>query len=148
MMEKIIAMYEENRKNEAAYDAAEAANDQDKMEAERTRHHELCLEARDNGKDFCFMLRLYTSMKERGNVVVDLTDVHDYQVAEVMAVLRKFGVKKFTFSSTWSSAISAAWEIAQNGYHMEGMVQVNDQYEDILAGGRKKIPALLFAINE
>ena len=51
MMEKIIAMYEENRKNEAAYDAAEAANDQDKMEAERTRHHELCLEARDNGKD-------------------------------------------------------------------------------------------------
>ena len=148
MMEKIIAMYEENRKNEAAYDAAEAANDQDKMEAERTRHHELCLEARDNGKDFCFMLRLYTSMKERGNVVIDLNDVHENQVEEVAGILLKFGVKKFTFSSTWSSAISAAWEFCQHGFTMGGMIQINSECQDFRTGEWKKAPAIVFTVNE
>ena len=148
MMEKIVAMYEENRKNEAAYDAAEAANDQDKMEAERTRHHELCLEARDNGKDFCFMLRLYTSMKERGNVMIDLNDVHDYQVEEVAGILHKFGVKKFTFSSTWSSAISAVWDFCQHGFTMAGMIQINGECQDFRTGEWKKAPAIVFTVNE
>ena len=147
-MEKIIAMYEENRKNEAAYDAAEAANDQDKMEAERTRHHELCLEARDNGKDFCFMLRLYTSMKERGNVVIDLSDVHDNQVEEVAGILHKFGVKKFTFSSTWSSAISAMWQFCQRGFIMGGMIQINGECQNFRTGEWEKAPAIVFTVNE
>ncbi len=148
MMEKIVAMYEENRKNEAAYDAAEAAKDQEGMEAARARHQQLCQEARDNGKDFCFMLRLYTSMKERGNLVIDLDDVHDYQVKEVAGVLLQFGVKHFTFSSTWSSAISAAWEFGQHGYHLGGMIQVNSQFRDFHSDEWKKVPALVFNINE
>lgn len=148
MMEKIIAMYEENRKNEAAYDAAEAANDQAGMEAERARHHELCQEARDNGKDFCFMLRLYTSMKERGNVVIDLNDVHDNQVEEVAGILHRFGVKEFTFSSTWSSAISAMWEFCQHGFIMGGMIQINSESQNFHTGEWKKAPAIVFTVNE
>lgn len=148
MMQKVIALYEEEAKNEATYNTAEAANDQVGMETARARHQELCQEARDNGKDFCFMLRLYTSMKERGNVVVDLDDVHDYQVAEVMEILHKFGIEKFTFSSTWSSAISAAWEISQHGYILAGMVQINGQTKDFSSDEWKKVPALVFNINE
>ena len=148
MMEKIKALFEENRKNEAAYDAAEAANDQDGMEAARARHDELCQLARDNGKDFCFMLRLYTSMKERGNVVIDLNDVHDNQVEEVAGILHKFGVKKFTFSSTWSSAISTAWELCQHGFIMGGMIQINGEHQDFRTGEWKKAPAIVFTVNE
>ena len=146
-MEKLIAMYEENRKNEAAYDAAEAANDQAGMEAERARHQELCQEARDNGKDFCFMLRLYTSMKERGNVVIDLNDVHDNQVEEVAGILHKFGVEKFTFSSTWSSAISAMWQFCQYGFIMGGMIQINSETKNFHTGEWKKAPAVVFTVN-
>lgn len=148
MMEKIKAMYEANQKNEAAYDAAEAIADQAGMEAARARHEELCKEARDYGKDFCFMLRLYTSMKERSNVVIDLNDVHDWQVEDVAGILLKFGVKKFTFSSTWSSAISAAWEFCQRGFTMGGMIQINGECQDFRTGERKKVPAIVFTVNE
>lgn len=148
MMEKIKALFEENRKTEVAYDAAEAIDDQAGMEAARARHKELCQEARDNGKDFCFMLRLYTSMKERGNIVIDLNDVHENQVEEVAGILLKFGVKKFTFSSTWSSAVSAMWEFCQHGFIMAGMVQINGECQDFRTGEWKKAPAIVFTVNE
>lgn len=148
MMEKIKALFEESRKVEAAYDAAEAIDDKGGMEAARARHEELCKEARDYGKDFCFMLRLYTSMKERGNVVIDLDDVHDYQVEEVAGILLKFGVKKFTFSSTWSSAISAVWEFCQRGFTMGGMIKINSGSQDFRTGEWKKAPAIVFTVNE
>lgn len=148
MMEKIKAMYEANQKNEAAYDAAEAIADQAGMEAARARHEELCKEARDYGKDFCFMLRLYTEMKERGNELIDLNRVDDNQAEEVIAILNKFGIKKFTFSSTWSSTITAAWEISQHGCTLEGMIQINSEYPEFRSNERKKIPALVFSINK
>jgi len=148
MMQKVIDLYEENRKNEAAYDAAEAAKDQEGMEAARSRHEELCQLARDNGRDFCYMLRLYTSMKERENVVIDLDDVHDNQVEEVAGILHEFGVKKFTFSSTWSSAISAVWEFCQRGFVMEGLIQINSTSQNFHTGEWKKAPAIVFTTNE
>ena len=147
-MEKVIALYEKEAANEAAYDAAEAAGDQAGMEAAREQHKAHCQEAEDNGREFCYMLRLYTDMKERGNELIDLNDVHDYQVAEVIEILLRFGVQRFTFSSTWSSAVTAAWEIGQHGYKLEGMTRVNSQFEKIMSNEREKIPAFVFGINE
>ena len=148
MMEKIKAMYEAEQKNESAYDAAEAIGDQAGMEAARARHEELCQEARGNGKDFCYILRLYTEMKERGNELIDLNRVDDNQSEEVITILNKFGIKRFTFSSTWSSAITAAWEMSQHGCTLEGMIQINSEYPEFRSNERKKIPALVFAVNE
>lgn len=147
MMQKIKALFQEEKLTEAAYDAAEAAGDQKGMENARARHHELCKEAQENGKDFCFMLRLYTDMKERGNVVIDLNDVHDYQVEEVVGILHKFGVEKFTFSSTWSSAISAMWQFCQYGFIMGGMIQINSETKNFHTGEWKKAPAVVFTVN-
>ena len=148
MMEKVIALYEKETANRAAYDAAEIAGDQAAMEAARTQHKENCQAARDNGSDFCFMLRLYTEMKDRGNELIDLNDVHDYQVAGVMTILHLFGIQRFTFSSTWSSAISTVWEISKHGYKLDGMVQINGEYPKILTHEFEKIPAFIFTINE
>ena len=148
MMEKVIALYEKETANRAAYDAAEIAGDQAAMEAARAQHKENCQAARDNGSDFCFMLRLYTEMKDRGNELIDLNDVHDYQVAGVMTILHLFGIQRFTFSSTWSSAISAVWEISKHGYKLDGMVQINGEYPKILTHEFEKIPAFIFTINE
>lgn len=148
MMEKVIALYEKEAANEAAYDAAEAANDQAAMEAARDLHKAHRQEAEDNGREFCYMLRLYTDMKERGNELIDLNDVDDYHVAEVMEILQNFGIQSFTFSSTWSSAISAVWEISKHGYKLDGMVQINGKYPKILTHEFEKIPAFVFGINE
>ena len=147
-MEQIIALYEKEAANRAAYDAAEIAGDQAAMEAARAQHKENCQAARDNGSDFCFMLRLYTEMKDRGNELIDLNDVHDYQVAGVMTILHLFGIQRFTFSSTWSSAVNAAWEITQHGYKLEGMTQVNSQFTKIMSDEREQIPAFIFTAIE
>lgn len=141
-------MYEEEKKNEAAFDAAEAANDQAGMEAARARHTELIAQAREQGKNFCFILRLYSDMKERGNDMIDLNDIHDYQVPEVASILREFGIKQFSFSSTWSSAVSACWAFTQAGYVPSGMATINSQYKKFCSDERDQIPAFIFTVNE
>ena len=149
MMEKIIALFEENQKTETAYDAAEAKNDQAGMEAARARHQELCQLARDNGKDFCFMLRLFGEMKECGNQMIDLHDCHEDNVAETISIFKKYGVKQFSFSSTWSSAIKTSWAFIQSGCALEGMSNINSQYiKPFSHGQREQVPAYIFTINE
>jgi len=147
MMEKVIALYEKEAANVAAYDAAEAANDQAGMEAARDLHKAHCQEAEDNGREFCYMLRLYTDMKERGNTLIALDDVHDYQAEEVTAIFHRFGIQRFAFSSTWSSAISAMWELTAHGYSMDGMAQINGRYANVRTGEHEKIPAIIFSVN-
>lgn len=148
MMLDIIYHYENEAAAEAAYDAAKAAGNQESMAAAIAKHEALEQAAEDKGREFCFMLRLYTEMKERGNALIDLNDVHDFQVAEAVEILLKYGTRRFTFSSTWSSAVSAAWEIGQHGYKLEGMVQINSQFFKIHSDERQKIPAFVFSINE
>lgn len=149
MMEKIKALFEENQKNEAAYDAAEAIDDQAGMEAARTRHQELCQEARDNGKDFCFILRLYTEMKECGNQMIDLHDCHEDNAAETISFFKKYGIQQFTFSSTWSSAVKTSWAFIQSGCALAGMTNINSLYiKPFSHGQREQVPAYIFTINE
>lgn len=147
MMEQVIALYKKEAANAAAYDAAKAANDQDGIEAARKAHKANNQEAIDNGQEFCFMLRLYNDMMERGNTLIALDDVHDYQAEEVTAIFHRFGILRFAFSSTWSSAISAMWELTAHGYSMDGMAQINGRYANVRTGEHEKIPAIIFSVN-
>ncbi len=44
-------------------------------------------------------------------------------VTEYAEVLKENGIKKFTFSSTWSEAVEEAWKFKSAGYRIEGVTK-------------------------
>lgn len=91
---------------------------------------------------------MYKKAKENKNQYLDLNEViWDNEVESIIKILRDNGIKKFTFSSTWTSAIKTAWLFKQNGCTLEGLTQINEGFEDFETGEMKKISAYLFKLN-
>ena len=85
------------------------------------------------------MFKMYEDAQDRGNEYIDLHDViWDKNVPTTIDRLRKAGVKTFTFSSTWSSAVETAWLFVQNGCKLEGAF-MSEEYE--------RVPAYVFSIT-
>ena len=144
-MKKIAKFYERNLDLEKRFDEAEKVNDEKGMEACRKGYQELLQEVQAEGEDFGDMMRLYTEMKKRGN---ELLDVHgSYEDPErIIRVFKEFGIKEFTFSSTWSSAIEVAWAFTKLGCSLEGMVEIYSENRKFMSNEYQKGPALLFKL--
>lgn len=99
------------------------------------------------GKDYAVFFRFYQDAREDGNEYIDLHDtLRDEMVGGLVASFRKYGVEKFTFSSTWYSAVKTAWLFTRCGCRTEGMMEVNSSYTKPLSSEREKIPAFVFRI--
>ena len=61
--------------------------------------------------------------------------------------LRKAGIKKFTFSSTWSSTVQTAWLFLQNGCKVEGMAEINGPSTAFMSDEYERVPAYVFSIT-
>lgn len=141
--------YRRNLEIEAAFDAAKAANDEAGMEAARAAHGALVDEVREKGSDYSYVLRLYVESMNAGNDCIDISEPLQND-AEMIGWLRNFGIEKFTFSSSWSSAVNTAWTFLQNGCKLEGMVEINSRnsHWNFKTGEevRDKVPAYLFSL--
>ena len=113
-MDMIERFYGRSEELEKKFDAAEKAGDAQTMQACRDAYQELVKEVQAEGEDFGNMMRLYSDMKKHGNSLLDLSGAYR-EPKKILQVFREFGVKEFTFSSTWSSAIQVAWEFTQLG---------------------------------
>ncbi|MCD8159535.1 MAG: hypothetical protein LUD77_11855 [Clostridiales bacterium] len=72
-------------------------------------HDALWKEITAKGEDYTKLYKLYSETKERENDYIDLSDVvWERDVKPLIESFRKFGISKFTFSSTWSSAVETA----------------------------------------
>ena len=97
------------------------------------------------GETFGDMMRLYSEMKQQGNSRLDLSGTYR-KPEEVIRIFREFGVKEFTFSSTWSSAIQTSWAFTQLGCTLKGMTEVHGTKRDFQTGEYEKVPAFLFSL--
>ena len=94
----------------AQYHEAEKAGSKEGQEAARDAYHELEEQVAAKGNSYARIYRLYSEAQDRGNEYIDLNDtIWDEQVKPLICSLREYGIEKFTFSSTWSSAVETAW---------------------------------------
>lgn len=142
MLEKFYGRHEEL---ERKLDAAENGGDTKAMEACQKAHQELLEGVRAEGEAFGDMMRLYSEMKQQGNSRLDLSGTYR-KPEEVIKIFREFGVKEFTFSSTWSSAVQVAWQFTQLGCKLKGMTEIYGSGQKFMSNEYERIPAFLFSL--
>ena len=144
-MEMLERFYERHEELERKFDAAEKAGDTKAMDACQDSHQDLLQEVRVEGEAFGDMMRLYSEMKQQGNSRLDLSGTYR-KPEEIIRIFRDFGVKEFTFSSTWSSAIQVSWAFTQLGCTLEGMIEIYVSGRKFMSNEYEKVPAFLFSL--
>ena len=139
--EKDYAEFEEIKK------MFDSAGDEQEKDAARLHYKEWSDGITAKGQEYSEFFRFYKDAREDGNEYIDLHDtLRDEKIEGLVASFRKYGVEKFTFSSTWSSAVKTAWLFTLCGCRAEGMMEVNSNYTKPLSSEREKIPAFVFRI--
>ena len=144
-MEMLERFYQRHEELERKFDAAEKAGDTKTMDACQDSHQNLLQEVRVEGEAFGDMMRLYSEMKQQGNSRLDLSGTYR-KPEEIIRIFRDFGVKEFTFSSTWSSAIQVSWAFTQLGCTLEGMTEIYGSGRKFMSNEYEKVPAFLFSL--
>lgn len=144
-MEMLERFYQRHEELERKFDAAEKAGDTKVMDACQDSHQNLLQEVRVEGEAFGDMMRLYSEMKQQGNSRLDLSGTYR-KPEEIIRIFRDFGVKEFTFSSTWSSAIQVSWAFTQLGCTLEGMIEIYGSGRKFMSNEYEKVPAFLFSL--
>ena len=86
---------------------------------------------------------------EAGNDLINFGEViWDYDIDPILADCRKFGIKEFTISSTFSSLITTIALLEEKGCKLEGLVKINSRYTDFRTGEKESIPAFKMSIGE
>lgn len=118
-------------------------------EAARAAHQLLADQIKAKGSIYEMVFRFYCEAQERGNKYLDLNEViWDDKVTALIDSLREYGIEKFTFSSTWSSAVETAWLFTQNGCRLEGIVEINGKCKAFMSEEYEKAHGYLFSIGD
>lgn len=103
-------------------------------------------------KDWRFMIHTalgwaYLNSLEAGNDLPNFGDViWEKDIPEILAGCRKYGIKEFTISSTFSGLINTVAEFEKNGCHLDGLVRIKG-HKDIWTKEREIIPAFKMTVN-
>jgi len=123
MENKFEKAYSENRSIREAYDRAKAEGDQAGLAKAREDMAGWREHWKNEPKPFGEIYREYEESRDNGNELLNIND-HIKNVEEWIGLLKENGIRKFTFSSGWSSAIQNAWELNEHGCRQVGMAQV------------------------
>ena len=133
---------------EAAYDAAQANGNEAGMEKAREDYRTWSAGIEAKGQDYAKIFRLYMDARKVGNTYIDLHDtIWDKDVKGLIEAMRTFGVDRFIFSSTWSSAVETAWLFQEEGCILEGLVEINSQHQAFMSNEYEKAHGYLFRVN-
>lgn len=124
------------------YKEADASDDQETKNAARQlmKQHELTLFERES-LEFFQVYTAYREASKNGNRYPDFTEGFTPEKTRMyVEVMRKNGIKRFTYSSSWTSSLRGAWEFEQAGAKLEGLIEINTCYNT-------KAPALQFVIQ-
>lgn len=131
-----------NRQQELSK-AYKATPTQETAEYCKTEMDAIWKEITSKGIAFTAIFNYYADSLSNGNKYLDIGRdvIWEKDVPAFLSVMRMEGIKHFTFSSSWSSAIEIAWRFQQHGCTLEGLTEVYKNKEE------NKSPALLFTIN-
>ena len=147
MKHTLEQVYTKEAELQRAYAAAEAAGNEAGMEKAKSEYQTMQQEIDETeDRDFGFAYRLYKQMKECGNEYIDINEANHSEIG-IVKTLKKYGIKRFTFSSRWSSAVESAWVFQQHGCRLEGLIELNGPSKDWTTGEREKVHGYLFSIQ-
>lgn len=96
-------------------------------EGEKEKAQQSCNELKETIKNeengFKEIWTMYQKAKENKNQYLDLNEV------------------------IWDNEVKIAWLFKQNGCTLEGLIEINEGFEDFETGEMKKVPAYLFKLN-
>ena len=145
MTNNFIAEYNEITNIRNAYDSAETEIERNAARGDFKAFKERIAA---KGTDYAKYFWIFEDAWRRGNNYIDFSDViRDDDVPSMIATLRTLGFRKFTFSSSWSSAIETAWLFTKNGCLLEGIVEINSRHKDWETDEYERVPAYLFNLN-
>ena len=148
MLELMKKYYEQVQEIKRVYDAADEQNDEHGRVAAREAYHAWKDKVIAEGEDFWRVFQMYEYAQDRGNEYIDLHDViWDKDVPDLIDRLRKAGIQKFTFSSTWSGTVETAWLFVQNGCKLEGLTEINGTTTAFMSEEYERVPAYVFSIT-
>ena len=134
-------------KVQALHKAYQAADEAGKT-AIRDSYKALMKEIEALGTAACRIWRDYETSRDCGNEYLDINDVvWDKDVESLISCMREHGIEKFTFSSSWSSAVETAWLFQKAGCKLEGFVEINSQHKAIMSDEYEKAHGYLFSIG-
>jgi hypothetical protein len=92
----------------------------------------------------------YFYSREAGNDLINFDEViWDYDIDGIIENCRRFGIREFTISSTFSSLIVTIAELEKRGLHLDGLVEINSRFDDWKAekrGIKERIPAFKMSL--
>ena len=96
----------------------------------------------------------YFYSRTAGNRLINFSEViWDRDIDEIIENCRRFGIKDFTISSTFSGLLETIAAFEKRGCHMVRLIEINSNIDDwkaALEGENKKeiIPALLMRLDK
>ena len=107
MTNNFIAEYNELTNIRNAYDSAKTEIEKNAARGDFKAFKERITA---KGNDYAKYFWIFEDAWRRGNNYIDFNDViRDEEVPNMIITLRALGFRKFTFSSSWSSAVETAW---------------------------------------
>lgn len=135
--------YEKVQEAKRAYDAA--ATEEEK-EAAREAYKKAGESIKSKGE--IIIWHAYEDSRDCGNEYLDFHDtIRDEEIESLVKTMKENGIRHFTFSSTWSSAVETAWLFQKNGCRLEGLVEINSQYKAAFSDEYEKAHGYLFGIE-
>ena len=90
----------------------------------------------------------YLYSKTAGNELPNFGEViWDYDIEEIIEDCRKFGVKEFTISSTYSNLITTMARFEELGCTLDGIVKINERFARYGTNEHDQIPAFKMTVR-
>ncbi len=118
-MTKFERLYQEYRD---AYEARRNATTKEEKELAWEKMDEFDTKFDGESRAFIEAWRDYRNSMDMGYKYLDCENP-SRDATEYAKVLKDNGIKKFTFSSTWSGAVEDAWKFQSAGYRIEGVTK-------------------------
>ena len=135
--EKVIAL---NHR----YEVAATVEEKDEI---RSEYNAAMKPIEDLGNVASYIWNEYFNSIKNGNVTLNLHDnFSESYVQSIINCIRENGIEKFTFSSSWSSAVDVAWLFLKNGCTLIGLVEINGN-KGLFKEQHEKLHAYLFKVN-
>ena len=141
--------YSREQEIEMAFDKAEAANDEQRMEMARNDYETFKIQQQNRGQAYLKVYELYKSMKERGNDCIDFDSrysIRTEQIPALLETLKAFRIARFTYSDNVTDAIDKALQLQKLGCRMEGLTEINSCYKNTFTRKYEKKGAIVFSL--
>lgn len=131
-----------------AHLAYKAAANGDERETARELYKEATAKIEDLTEIEKCVWDAYAGAKDRGNEYLDFNDLTQAELVEdLVKCLRDCGIKAFTLSSSWSSAVEIAWLFQEAGCSVAGLVELNSPFKACMSDEFEKVHGYLFNVN-